>query len=325
MKNNFIRISIYISPNIETSLQNGLISEEELFKILKSFIKLADFLRLSCFVFLPSTLKSWQYSPKIRILLEKIESDSQSNIMFLSKKINCDQIKEVEEISITETNIINSLIINKLPFLFTTLEEKGYLKRNCNSCEKSDTLCYSTKKINVENISLIDTEFKRILEDYCKISLDKWYINIKKIDEIKIKQFLIIYAKLKNVSEDLINKIEIIKITDDFIQDLKKELPREIENILSSMLRAILYPSSQEKGRTENSIDYHRNTIFNVDGFKIFRLDVVPWSESGSKKSGLKRILFAEDKDNKKIFFYYDFDHADLSEKMIKSKLRDIS
>lgn len=322
--NNNIRIFIYLSPDMEEDIINGIIDHNTLYKLLSSFINFAEIFKLSCFVFLPNNLKSWKSFPKIRILLDKIESSTQSNIIFFSKIPNCYKHKELREELVTENGIINSLINNRLPLLFTNSNKKEYIKDVCNSCKKIHTMCYITKTLYIGNINSINNNFRAVIEDYCKISLDKWYINLANLDELKIKQFLIIYAKLKNISEELLPKIQSIKITEEFIKLLKKERKKEIENIFSSILRATLYPPSNDKNKHLYSIDYHRNKPFNINKFKIFRLDIVSWTETGNKDSGLKRILFAENENNKKIFFHYDFAHAELSEKIIIKKLENI-
>ena len=322
---NSLKIKILFSPEIERRLLNGSIEEKALFKILTAFISLANSLKLSSFILFPSFLKSWINSyPKLKILFEKIKTDTQTNILFIQDKSSCSEIEKKMDLLITEKEIIKLLINNKLPFLFTAFEEKNYQKEKCEDCINNNTMCYNINSLDINDIFFISTNLEETISKYCKISLKEWYINIKNLNEAKIKEFLIIYAKLKNVPEELIFKIESIKVTDEFLQLLKKETAKEIENILSSILRATLYPSSQEKNRDRNSIDFHRNSPFNINNLKIFRLDVLDWSESGKSKSGIKRILFAENEKQQKIFFYYDSDHAELSEKIIKNKLSDI-
>ncbi|MBR0545192.1 MAG: hypothetical protein IIW99_03105 [Treponema sp.] len=321
------KIAVTISPYIEEMFLQDRFND--IYSFFQGLISFSKELRSSVIICLPFI---FQYglknskNPMMKVLHSQICLPN-SNIIFwrdanqcglnlIDKKIN-DILVDLSTIGLLTDFFKNY----KIPMILD-IDNRVYIKDECNKISCSNLPCKSTFTIDVSNISNKSILLNKLKEN-CKTNLNDWIIYK---DDIQINDFRNMFyfaAYTMNVEMELYEKISEIEFLDDYIlNDIKHENSYVLRDIATSILRAYLFgPASDRNNRTEFCIDYHPNSPSKKSGYDLLRLDVIDMKYCGYKDnhSGSRRILIAR-KDKKKYIIAYVPNH-DFSEELINSRV----
>ena len=297
----YIRIISTISPNIESLLRNYQLLDElgDLFGSAYNFF--VNLKHIIVFI-IPIEIKGIFYSnKKLRIFLELVENNTQTNIIFVaSKKIReCKlsnlskiftQFREAESVN---RQIVNSLYFRRIPLLVDK-EKLEIEKKECTACG-IEKMC--ARPINLVTIKIPDYEIiKEKLVEISGKNIKLWHLQRKNIDSNDLKALAFLAGIFYGFPEDKLSFVKRYFIHKKLIDDLKRKVSNDYLPVAFSMLRAAALSSSSDPNtnRETFSIDWHRNNPFIVEGRKLFRVDVMSATESGINNSGIERLLMAK-------------------------------
>lgn len=322
----YIRIISTISPNIESRLLNYQITDEieDLFMLAYKFFEI--FKHVIVFI-IPSEIKSIFFSNnKLKIFLEIIENNTQTNIIFASsrklrecKLSNLEKIfTEFKEAVSVNRRIVNSLYSRKVPLL-VDIKKLKIEKKECNACEGERLCARSIKLITLKIPDYENIEDK--LMEISKKNIEYWHFQRKNIAPNDLKALAFLTGILFEFPIDKISFVKKYFIHKKLCDDLRGKASNDYAPIAFSMLRAASLPSSTDPtmDREPLSIDWHRNSPFKIQGRKLYRVDVAPATESGIRDSGTERILMAK-YEGEIHFLAYSNSH-DFSLNLIKNRI----
>lgn len=325
--NKNIRLAIMLSPFYEKKIIEGLKDENELLKMFREIDKNAKLLKNSTLFVISNDICLSFKNPVLKTYVAKWRGNSQENILIYSGKIECKNIMENKIIDIDNyysKNLLEKINKNRFPIIIDENKEKIKLK-NCNCLDFK--IC-NENEMDVEDIFSID--LKQIKEKVSDLNLPKWYLDISELNLEKIKEFFYILGNLKNIPQEKLSIVEELGVADELIMELKEKKQDELFDILSTMLRTIIFKSaSNPQEREEYSIDYHSNTqipmlekYINNEKVKfiIQRVDVLGWNGVGMGRSGIRRLVFSEIKQKKK-FLYYTNNHEEATKIILEKRL----
>ncbi len=321
-----IRIISTISPNIESLLRNYQLIDEiaDLFSSAHDF-----FLKLKHIIvfIIPIEIKPIFYSNiKLKIFLDSVENDTQTNIIFAPSKrlIEC-KLSNLSKIftQFNEAKSVNRLIVNslysrKVPLLVDK-EKLKIEKKECTACG-SEEIC--ARHINLFTIKIPHYESikEKLVEISCK-NIEYWHLQRESIDPNDLKALAFLAGIFYGFPEDKLSSVARYFIHKKLCNDLKHKISNDYAPAAFSMLRAAALSSSTDPNtdRGPFNIDWHKNDPFKVQGRKLYRVDVMPATESGINDSGIERLLMAKYRD--KIYFLVYSSTHDFSQKTIENRI----
>lgn len=323
------RILATISPEVESIIYSDH-SADSLYDFFSKSITFFKYFKQSTFFLIPrEALGVMAIDRRLRTIKDCIETDTQSNIIFCSKKsideCNFNDINDIIDgdnySTVSKMNILSSLYNNKFPIIFdikSTLIKKIY----CESC--SSTRACKNEYDFISNVIPSSNEYSIIARKLYLRYMNVASYNLHELSEINLKEIIFFNCILYNIDSDYLECIENIFFTKNFINDINKYNINDLSKIAFAAFRACAFPSSTgTEIRHEYSIDWHRNDPFTIDGFNLYRVDVVDPTRSGVKgSSGVERILMCK-KDGKTFFNYYTNKH-DFDKKSIRIRLNKI-
>jgi hypothetical protein len=274
-------------------------------------------------IYIPSELTAYFSNPDNKILhdvYQRIKNDAQSNIFFHSTKPDdhCSsnsekRLYEFPSSSITFGFIQSQLCLSLYPLLLDFKLIEYHILECDQECShsgcKTENVIVSLQLHEMDNAQLLAIANSIFINDI-DVSLAD---NLQKLASF----FCILFNK-----PDQLAKFNSYIMSSEFINDIKS-VPKELLlNIISSFVRAILFPSSQTSQQQEFSIDWHNDNPSRVSGFSIFRIDVQSINRTGNGTSGTNRIIIAI-KDKKKVLLGFTQNH-DLTETVIRNRLRHV-
>ncbi|MFC1743350.1 hypothetical protein ACFL35_05095 [Candidatus Riflebacteria bacterium] len=325
---NEVRVLAILAPRFREQLEIYPIEKQVVSFFINSRLFFESFKTLLLFI-IPLDWKNYFYSDKrLRLFLELVQNDSQSNIVFFPVAFpkNCSIsnltriFPEQDKDNPSLIHILYSLWCKKIPFLMD-LEESEVKKMNCQACTK-EFFCFQNIDLRVTNVPP-----KEKLADFLKeisaenIEVLKIYRKSLSIQDLKFIALLVGF--LQNIPKKKLSLCKKLEIHPQIAKkDLKGNGTQEIINAAFSIFRARAFPSSQgpKNKRDHFSIDWHPNSPDKLQGWKLYRVDSVLPGRSGlGRTSGVKRILLAK-KGEKTVFLLYTPDH-DFLLKQIKKRL----
>jgi hypothetical protein len=321
-----IRIITTISPNIESLLRNYQLSDEigDLFgSAYKFFVNFKHIVIL----IIPIEIKAIFYSnAKLKIFLELVEKDTQTNIMFApSRRIKGCKLSNLSKIfpqfgeaESTNRQIVNSLYSGTVPLLVDK-EELKIEKKECSVCG-IETNC--AKPINLATIKIPNYEI--IKEKFVEISeknIQFWHLQRENMESNDLKALAFLVGIFHDFPEDKLSFVEKYFIHKELFDDLRRNISSDFVPVSFSMLRAAALPSSTDPNtnREPFSIDWHRNDPYKIRGRKLYRVDVLPATESGINNSGIERLLMAKYRGH--IYFLAYSRSHDFSKETIENRI----
>jgi hypothetical protein len=192
-------------------------------------------------------------------------------------------------------------------------------KKECNACG-IEKIC--AKPIDLFSIKIPD--YENIKEKLIEISgknIESWHLQRKNIDSSDIKALAFLAGIFYDFPEDKLSFAERYFIHKELCDDLKRKISNDYMPVAFSMLRAAALPSSTDTNtnREPFSIDWHRNNPYKVEGRKLYRVDVMPATESGINDSGIERLLMA--KYRGKIYFLAYSSSHNFSQETIENRI----
>ncbi|WP_409477806.1 hypothetical protein [Pseudobdellovibrio sp. HCB154] len=322
------RVILNFSPHVESDI----LSQTNLDNLGRSLIqvkKLFGDLRFSFALIIPKELmQSFYGNSYLRIFIESVLEDTQSNILFEStvKSADCmtadvsTQFVNIQNIIYTPVQIINDYINQKTPLLFDNLIRQVQ-KDNCATCT-GRYMCG-----DVRDIATTDLTVGNLVANIATLNADN-YAELKRKntgwDLLDIRKFALFEAFNQGVDMTLLRFANDIEISKSCLSEIRGLGAVEIVEIAFSMFRSLAYVSSKKADRCHFSIDYHPETIMSKhQGFHIERCDVIEPHKAGNSASGTKRLLRLV-KDQVITFAAYVSTH-DFNEDLIKSRIKSIT
>ncbi|WP_174406883.1 hypothetical protein [Desulfovibrio subterraneus] len=311
------------SPEIEASLWDPTNkTNAELFYTIKNEIQNIKSL---IFLAIPIEIKpAFHSNMLLNMFMETIESDPQINIGFVKsphrdgcKNTNTLNLFPNEHTAPAIYNFIASTVHNeKLPFSIGGTAQT-IKKETCNACGRGKpcSITINIPQITANNINTFKTRIKQI----CQTTIDTWYTSKPDTDHNKIKILSYLLACLHDTPENLLPKQDSYLLHPDIIHDIRKSTT-PLEHIVFSLFRSYAYPSrtSPEGRAITHSIDWHPNTPKLINGYTLYRIDVLPPTRTGIKTSGPRRLLLGV-KNNTKYYLAYTDSH-DFSRDLITTR-----
>jgi hypothetical protein len=274
---------------------------------------------------IPKNFIPFLYSnPKMRIIAESIESDTQSNVIFCSNenisfcsKSEADRtllFPSNEHATTCQTNILGSLNNRRIPLLIDLCND-DVVKLSCEGCDQicNETMAFKTGK------TVSEAEVLTKLNTTTIANIHHWHLSRTSITESDIKQLAFLIAIINDVELKNFKKLDNFCITDACLKDIRENMGNDFGSIAFSMFRAMAFPSVREAGRHRLSIDWHLNDPSKCNGYDLYRVDVVDPRRSGVSNSGVERLLLAK-KDGQSYFVYYTSTH-DFVKRTIKERM----
>ena len=296
--NSEIRIITHFSPLIEEELiKNGA---DNVLPMLKLSVDIIEKFKHTAILVFPSELLGlFNSNIKLRIILDKIYSNTQSNIFFqsINKYHNCvgdlSKMYNGFPISTCTHNFTNYITFkNKTGLLFDRYSF-SYKKQACTPCEDGID-CSHSLFFTVYSLSN-DINLTRDFEKIAGLKLESWKVERNKLTENDIKGLGFLQAILHGATEHEINAIAKYSITPQLVEELRNLDDRKLFDASFCMFRTCAYPSSQMPNHHKLSIDWHINNpnIIRPYKYKLFRVDVLPANRKGIGSSGVIRLLMA--------------------------------
>ena len=314
MKNSTeIRIIVTISQQIELDLylnQDIELLSTTLFSIQEFFSRFKH-----VFIFIiPNELKSYFYTYNhLKVFLDAIEHDAQTNILFSSfENIKDCNLKNPSDLflsfpdsSVVNQQVLNMLYYRKLPLL-AGKSEIVIKKEKCSLCN-GENVCsekYQIESIKVPDFADIEDKLNKIVEKSIKI----WNLKRTDIEAYDLKMLGFLAGVFYRASDRELNSINCYKIHNEIFKDINKKTAENYFSIAFSMFRAAAYSSLKSKleKRERLSIDWHRNAPHKINGFRLYRVDVMPNLRTGIINSGTDRLLMAKRQNNTYFIAYTD-------------------
>ncbi|MCK4592481.1 hypothetical protein KAT63_03545, partial [Candidatus Parcubacteria bacterium] len=228
----WIRIISIISPNIESLLRNYQLIDEigDLFGSAHDFF--VNLKHIIVFI-IPIEIKTIFYSNiKLRIFLELVESNTQTNIIFAPsikirecKLSNLAKIfTQFHEAESVNRQIVNSLYFRKVPLLVDK-EKLKIEKKECTACG-IEKIC--AKPIDLFSIKIPD--YENIKEKLIEISgknIESWHLQRKNIDSSDIKALAFLAGIFYDFPEDKLSFAERYFIHKKLCDDLKGKISND--------------------------------------------------------------------------------------------------
>ena len=149
---------------------------------------------------------------------------------------------------------------------------------------------------------------------------DEKIFSLKEITETTINDIMFLICKVLNATDEDYDKIQKTKYHKSFFDDIKKTSIIDLQNILCSIFRGIVYPPVKYRShRVSNSIDWHKNTPDKINGYNLYRIDVCSIQKTGDRSSGTKRLIIGK-KDGHDFVLVYTDEH-DVSEALLKQRI----
>ena len=310
-----IRLNTVISPDLEKRIKNNELNDEELEKLLEKIIEYYS-TEKTALLSLPNSLEGFFYrTKKLRIYRDMLDLEEVGVIVGdFPKTYECSNILD-EEILESKTYIYNKVKNCEIPFVIDNIT--GNIKRNCSVVKEcKDSFCRSIEQIFYTDIS--SEAFNKTSENYYK----NWTFYKKELNEENIKKFIRVIGRFFEVTEKDLFKLKNITISENYIEELKKQPKKEIKEAIISIARSIFFASYREKN-TKFAIDYHPNNDFTkYKGWSIYRMDCLDLYKTGNSNSGTRRTIFIE-KDKIRYYIAYTRNH-DISDEVIKNRINKI-
>lgn len=312
------RLIFSISPQIENYLFYS--NFKEIYSFMICILEVSQRM-LNCSVFyMPAEYKVSFYQNKLlRDVLERIEDDPQTNIFFVSyQNKKCQEkvgnlFSMINGIHLSYTFLIKTMIDGLYPLVLDN-SINTIIKKKCNFDDCTE-ICkdeIAIKTINTE--TLVTESFPDIMN---KLFIDHKENPLKDGIQLLISFFCLIFEKPEEKA--LFDKLD---FHDQFYNDINRVDYETFAHIVSSIVRAIIFPPSKTTRKEYYSIDWHLNKPSKINDYCIFRVDVLPIGNTGNGVSGLNRVIIGKKK-KKKIILGFTSKH-DIEEKVIKARLRDI-
>lgn len=289
--NNYRLLSI-ISPSIEKEIIENNTSLE-LLRFLEDTISIIQENRSLICLLIPIELISYFKFGILRLLYDKINK-SQSNVIFYSRDITChNSIMYINQSTIEYHNakqvFLEQLLRANMP-QFIDLKKNIIEKKECIDTECASNICCRQVFTVVTN-SEIASNIEDIVKYLIEANYDDKIFLFKEINSESIKNILYVICKYHNIEDRDFLKYENVKYCEEALVEINKADLQMRKNILFSLFRAIVYPTSQAPDRKKFSIDIHPNNPAEKNGYKLRRIDVVNENQTGRCNSGKLRLL----------------------------------
>lgn len=314
-----------ISPEIDSHVFTYNISQSTA-KYFNDSLNLFGKIKNQCILLIPNDLISqFLSSDLLKLFLTAVRSNSQSGIIISPYALKSDHCTEElaslfsirAQRDIVYSHLTYCLRSHKIPML-TLTNDDTCLKEACTGCT-SNELCRLPQIIPTLDIARHNS-IANNLKDLAQINIQA----LKGYPQKQDSSFILYLTKLMAI-------LYCPEITDYTCFDnltIDKDFPGEalhskvgIELVCFTIFRALTFTSSTDRTAQKHhySIDWHPNDPSMVDGFSLYRIDVLEPEKSGRRGSGATRMLIA--KKGEKTYLLSVTDKHDFVKKTIESKL----